>query len=476
MNLKHLLVNEFSLNGGFMNRKNLTFVFIFFIFILGFPCFALYNAKGIPDSSEIRKNLVESWFTCSIADVRANKTELHINNIGKIFQVRAEENGSDILIIVAPQEQLEVDVYSEVGKHTTLLDVFPADMNGSWVLFRDINSGKPLQIRYYFTNDSDVYIQLSPADNKTFVDFIIYNSYAVKGVPVGIPFEKLYTASFSDIYTLTKNTLPWNYTNIIAGLYNPILQMIAVIRENQSRFFYAENGAYNENGEAVYITTNEPRDVPKEILEEDGLSFSSAGFLKWIVDGLVIPLAGSYTKIEPLIVPTEEYSQGSFADILSHQYNLSFSLDWTRNLAAAALSVYSGKNYYFHNSGCDVKIEPFSSEKSSKGWVNSTGYTKGAGYKIETLKPLLYVLAATEPGRFFLGAIQQTDSSKADEPEIHFFTESVAVFPYFDSNGKFQVSVFEKGQELTLDAFIKKYSGSHIHFVRINASERFFPQ
>ncbi len=473
-----------------MSKKKFALV-ICFVLVAMLPTFALYNRQGIPDSSEIRRRLVEEWFTASVDSVRANVTELHINNAGTVFQVRAEENGRDLIVIVAPQDKLKVDVYSETGKHSSYVDVYPVDSPGSWVLLRDIDTGNPLQIRYYFAADSDVFIQLSPYGEKTVADFVVFGSYAARGVPVGIPFKRLYTASFAEVYSLTKNTLPWEYTDIMPGLYHPVKQMIAVVRENLDRFFYAEDGAYDEDGNPVFISTGRQRVVEENVLEEEGLSFSSAGFLKWIVDGLVMPLAGSYTLINPLLVPTVEYKQGSFSDVISQRFNISFSLDWTRNLASAALSVYSGKNYFYYNSGCDVTVEPFSAEKSDAGWVNSLGYLKDSGYRIDNLHPLLYVLAATEPGRFFLGAVRQTDANSrqfvvddvnstenttTEEPDVNFFTESVAFFPYFDNAGRFNVAVFEGGKELTLEAFMKKYSGSHVHLVRINASERFFPQ
>lgn len=460
-----------------MKKPFLLILFIFFFAFVSFPCFALYNKQGVPDSSEVRIGLVENWFTAPVEQVRANTTELHINNLGTVFQVRAEENKTDLIIVVSPQEKLKVDIYSEAGKQASYVDVYPVDAPGSWVLIRDINTGKPIHVRYYFVADSDVYVQFSPSGEKTIADFIIFGSYAAKGVPVGIPFERLYTASFSDIQSLTKRTLPWEYTSVMPGLYHPVLQMVAVIRENQMRFFEEKDAAYDEEGRPIYISTNTSRyDVSDEILQDDGLSFSSAGFLKWIVDGLVIPLAGSYTKIEPLLVPTVEYKQGSYSDVLSKDVNISFSLDWTRNLAAAALSVAAGKNYFFYNSGCDVVIEPFSSEQTEHGFANSVGYIKDTGYKVDSIKPLMYVLAASEPGRFFLGAIKQTQEKSSNGPEVNVFQESVAFFPYFDTTGRFNVAVFENGKELTLDAFIKKYSGSYVHLTRINASERFFPQ
>ena len=71
----------------------------FFVFIALLPAFALYNPQQIPDSSEIRSSLIDEWFKAPVNSVRANTTELHINDVGKVFQVRAEENGTDISAI-----------------------------------------------------------------------------------------------------------------------------------------------------------------------------------------------------------------------------------------------------------------------------------------------------------------------------------------------------------------------------------------
>ena len=172
-----------------------------------------------------------------------------------------------------------------------------------------------------------------------------------------------------------------------------------------------------------------------------------------------------------------EFRQGSFAESVQGEYEVSFSLNWTRNLAAAVLSIYSGRNFYHDTSGCDVQIEPFSSEVSATGQiVNSLGYLEDSGYKINSIKGLLYVLAATEPGKMYLGAVRQSNTNLPDSPEVHFFTEAVAIFPYFNAYNQFEVVIFEKGREISLETFMEKYKDSYLHLVRINASERFFPQ
>lgn len=457
-------------------NKRMGFLCLLMIMI-GASSFALYNRQGIPDSSEIRKKLVESWFTAPLEAVRGKMPELHRNNVGTLFQVRSEETDDYVMVIVAPRQKLSVDMYSGGQVKASTVDVYPANNSGSWILFRNPTTGEPLFIRYYFTSDVDVFMQISPAGSKALADFVVYGSYAARGVPVGIPFQRLYKASFLEVHELTKNTLPWNYINTMPALYHPILQMIAVIRENLDRIHYLEDAAYNEDGNPVYISSGKPRIEAPEIVEAEELALSSAGFLKWIVDGLVIPVAGSYTRLEPLSIPTVEFRQGSFAEAVRNEYEVSFSLNWTRNLAAAVLSIYAGRNFYHNTSGCDVQVEPFSSEISKDGKLaNSLGYLQDSGYRINTIKGLLYVLAATEPGKMYLGAIRQNNRSVTESPEVHFFTEGVAIFPYFDAYNRFEVVIFEKGKEISLETFMEKYKDSHVHLVRINASERFFPQ
>ena len=55
--------------------------------VMGASVFALYNRQGIPDSSEIRQKLVESWFTAPVETVRGKVPELHRNNVGTVFQI-----------------------------------------------------------------------------------------------------------------------------------------------------------------------------------------------------------------------------------------------------------------------------------------------------------------------------------------------------------------------------------------------------
>ena len=64
------------------------------------PVSALYNRYGVPDSSEIRKSLRETWFEAPLDLVRDNRPELRTNNVGIQFQIRLEETDSSFNIFV----------------------------------------------------------------------------------------------------------------------------------------------------------------------------------------------------------------------------------------------------------------------------------------------------------------------------------------------------------------------------------------
>ena len=163
------------------------------------------------------------------------------------------------------------------------------------------------------------------------------------------------------------------------------------------------------------------------------------------------------------------------AGIKSQTENLFHSLDWTRNLAAAKLSIQARKNYLYEQSGVDVNIEPFSAELGERGIASVAGYVKNSGYEVKYMKPLLYVLAVTEPTYFYLAAVRRTVVPSDGSPEFKVFDSSAVIFPYFDKDGQFGCTVFENGTELTLAQFCKKYPNSFIHLTRVLSSDRFNP-
>lgn len=442
------------------------------ILILGiFPAFSAYNRLSIPDSAELRTNLIEKWFEASLTVVRNNPPEILVNQAGNKFQVRLEENEDTFNIFVAPHSVINVDVYSDKGVETIEQDVYPGDAPGSFVLVRDKKSGKPIRVRYYFSKDSDVYVQFSPNGKVALADLLVYGNYAARGVATGIPFSKFYTTSIEDILVYTDTKLPWEYVTPEVNMYHSILQMIAVIDEKLPQISFEADAMYNENGELVHISNGKKYENSEKNNEK--LSLSSAGFVKWIADGLVEPISGGLLKREPLVQETVSVKENGRQGVLSQKYDLFFSLNWIRNLASAVMSVYSGTTYLFNQSGVDVNINPFASTISPEGVANIVAFIEDTGYSVSVLKSLLYIMASTNPGTFYFGAIRETDRTVS--PEIKVFNECAAFFPYFKDDGVFACTVFMNGRKMALEDFCVRYSEDFVYLTKIRSSEQFFP-
>lgn len=445
------------------SRKNR--IFFVSVFLSLFVVLAAYaqDIIDIPESSSVRGQIIESWFEQPIPVLKTYSEEVRESLEGYGFQIRFEEFDNENIIIVAPEKIEKVEIYSDSGVENTVRKVYPAEAPGSWILFKDSKS-EPTCIRYYFSLNTEIYIQFrksaSVPDKKSLADVMVFGEYAAKDVPVGIPLEYFYDMSRNDVLLLLKHVVPWASQPFYSSLYNDVLLMTAVIRENLPRFHSLENAAYDEAGNLVTIKDGTLISVSNA--SENSLYVSSPGFVKWIVDGLVRPISGSGVRREPLVKKTEVFKQGSLSDIKAKEYDTTLALDWTRNLAAAMVSIYSGRDYSYEGSGVHLDSVPFNG-----------AYYEGSGFKISMLKSIFYYLAATEPGRFYLGAIRHMVN---DGAEFVVYNECAAFFPAFDKNGKFSVAVFMNGEEVKIEDFSKDYYGDFIELVRIQASEQFFPR
>ncbi|MBQ9494054.1 MAG: hypothetical protein IJR50_00270 [Treponema sp.] len=433
---------------------------------------AFTQSLRIPDSAEIRGALVETWFEAPLSEVRLNSPEVRVTNGGEQFQIRMEESETTFSIIVAPRASLSVDVYTGAEKRTVVQAVYPQDAQGSWVLVRDKHTGNPRAIRYYVAADSGVYVQFTPFREHAAGDFIILGAYAARQIPTGVPFERFYALSFADVMHLTRYTLPWQYVEHYVDRYDASLYMIQKIREKLSNLVYAEDAMYDEQGNPVYVTTGLPR--PMHVTDAGKLSLSSAGFVKWIADGIVYPLTGGALLRAPLLVQTASFDAIGHQGIMQEKYSTSFALDWTRNIAAAILSVYTGRTYLYAQSGIDMTAEPFTAQLTAEGIKNTAGYVKNSGYDALALPSLMYAFASEYPGECYFAAIRETDRTKS--PEVQFFSQCAIIFPYFDSNGRFQCVVFRNGAEYSLADFCRTFYGSFVHLTRVRTTKNFDPQ
>ncbi|MBO4440252.1 MAG: hypothetical protein J5798_13005 [Spirochaetaceae bacterium] len=413
---------------------------------------------SIPDSSAVRDQAMEPWLTAPISAVIDRECENVQTDFGQVFQIRAEREGSEVAIVFAPRE----GSYDFLGKAP-----------GAWIVYRDYYSGKILRVNVYFQYDSRVYVCLRPDNQpkkpKSEVDLIIHGAYACRGVPLGIPFDDVLKLSFSELFNLTKETVPWNYVKTDYRNYVNNNKMVEKIRRKLPQFEYIEDAAYDEFENPVYISTGEARSgTPGKI------GINCSGFTKWVVDGITIALSGSATKIEALKQPTIEL-EGTLYKAQAEEEEMFRSYDWIRNLSTAAVCAERDKEFPAGTLGVDVQVNPFAGLKSPDGTVRNVGFVPKTGYEINLLKPLLYVLAATEPDMLYLGAVKTCKCKTEDEPETWTFHHDVVFLPYFDQAGICHIEVFESGVETSFEEFVEENKGSYIYLCRVKSSDRFQP-
>lgn len=416
----------------------------------------------VPNSADIRKQVVDTWFTQNIAIVKNQQSQIFRNNLGDYFLIRAEEDGENIAIIVAPLVLQEVEVQnqdtllpsdnSQIADYNqnrlnsfVMIETWPKEGIGSWILYRNAKTGVPVAVRYYNMNDPEVYVEFTPNGNKTFAEFSIFGGLVAKNVSIGVPLTYFYTASLADVEKLTQNTLPWDYVRTIDKIYTDTMQATYIIRALLPDLQRAK----------MFVGAS-----------------SNLDFLKWIIDGFVKPLVGGNILDE--VLQENTVTATSAISGTSDNYK---SLNYVRNLALAALAAYTDTNYDYATSGVGVTTEPFSVYKNQNGTQNRSGFTENLGYPIDILESLLYTLAASEPNRFFLGAIQKTQASPdgGRTPERYSFENAAVFFPWFDSTGKFHVAIFENGAEFTYEQFLQRHENSFVYLTRVKATSRFYP-
>ena len=445
-------------------------------FILTVPAFyAEYNSFGIPDSAEIRCEIAEEWFNQDFESIRLQNVQIRKDVTGETYQVSLEEDTKYFYVYVSPRALVNIDVYDSKGVKTVTEETFPITGYGSWAYARNKDTGKPAYIKVNISKTSDVFIQFRPNKNVAVADFVIYNAYAARGVPVGVPFEKLLTMSVSELYNLTKKSLPWKYIENNIFYQDSKYLMVHVLNKMQDKIATEDDAMYDENGNPVSILEGTPRVCKEE--NKGKLVMSSCGYVKWVVDGFIDPLAGSYLKRDPLVESTVEYDPVGLQGGINSKYSVNFSLDWTRNIAAAALSVRAKKTYLYKDTGVDVTVEPFTAVFTDKGITNTAGYIKNTGYQPEYLRAMLYVLAQTECDYFYLAAIRQSDRKRS--PEVKVFNDAAVIIPYFDDKGNFRIAVYMEGKEIKYNDFERYLINAKdcfVHLTRVKTSKMFYPQ
>ena len=438
----------------------------------------LYPFDQIPDSAEIRESITASWFSAPLEKVVKRPSEMHTDSKGNTFTVSgnyAENREDGFVISIIPN----ITDYS-LPEHNLV-------PQGTWRLYRKLDTGAPLLIKIYPRENPALSISLRPASQKaysgkSFIDICLFNAYVRKDIAIGVPFETLYHISLSRLKELTEAIIPWDLFN--PPRYNsPVKAMSRIVENLHYRLVPMNDACFDHNGNPVHISNSQPQteleisiamNIDQTRAEVSG-GVDSAGFAKWIIDGMVRPVAGQGTIIESLKRATE-VPKTHFTKPYIDTENVFFGLNWIRNLGAAALSLNLNRTVYPDSSGLDVTDCPFaltdaaafaSARSSARQPSSFLGYQQYAGYQVSYLLPLLYYLAVIEPDHFYLACINSVPVST----ELRMYDRIAVLFPYFDGWGEFHVDIYENGEQILVDEFIEKNKAAYAALVRVRAPE-----
>jgi hypothetical protein len=366
-------------------------------------------------------------------------------------QVRAEAGRSEFVVILARERDR----------------IFPYWTQGSWSLYRRMDDGGPIRLRFFPRSDPYGYVQFRPLDDrKSRMDVVLYDAYVVRDLPVPFAFERLLLVPAEEILRTAGAAFPRRYFEPRPEDYRDVRNFIAQVRQRLPELRYRDDGAIDEEGRYVFINTREVQDGA------GGLNCS--GFAKWVVDGILRPVTGSRLAIEPLKAPFG--SRGSsFTEPYETLRDPFFGLDWTRNLASRANAALRAPEFGALQE-IEVQKAPFSTIEIRQGRTAALrtypGFLPNTGFGFEGLQPLLYTLALDEPGRIYLASLSD-ETGPAPRMRQHFHVAVLA--PYFNEKGGFQVAVFESAAETSFADFKTRYPGHFINLVRIPLEAAFDP-
>jgi hypothetical protein len=414
-------------------------------------CLDVPSAK-IQDDSSLRISLVQSWFKEAPLKTLANRPFIHTLPGGGRIQVRIEDGPREFGIVLARE----------------LNGTFPGWAQGSWILTRSKDDGGAVRIRVFLRSDPYTYVQFRPMGaGKSRMDVALYEAYAVRSLPIAIPFDRLLVIPVEEALAAAGSAFPRRYFDPHTEDYRDIRALAAAIRERLPGLAYRDDGAIDEQGRYVYIKTLEE--------QAGGQGLNCSGFAKWVADGILRPVTGRLLSIPPL--KTTFGQRGSpFTDPYEDTQEPFFGLDWTRNLASRANSVLRSPGYGVLEE-IEVRNAPFSSvilrDREGGGVRPFPGFLMNAGFGIEGIHPLLYTLAIDEPGRIYLASVNN-ETDPAPRMRRHFHVAVLA--PYFNENGNFQVALFESAAETSFSRFKTRYPGHYVNLVRVPVEGEFNPE
>jgi hypothetical protein len=324
------------------------------------------------------------------------------------------------------------------------------------------------------------------------MDLYVAGVQTYDDVLLPVSFGRVLFDPFSRVRRMSEDLVRWEdlYRPYPVSAYAEIREMVAKARAALSTLPDAEDGAMDAEGNLVFIESL--------VLQDQLPGFNCSGFAKWVCDGIVGPATGEYLPIEALKEKHLDLRGHQWSRLNEDERDPYFGLDWSRNLARylAALEERpaAGRSEVAEASGpaaghaaATVESRPAASGSAVTNRVRETlphpeaqdvrsvpfsRYVEDVGYPVDELPRILYFLARSEPGNFYIASLNR---EFGEQPTLRQHVHVAVIFPYFSEEGRFRVSVMERNLETSLDSLERRYGENYIHLVRARAQENFVP-
>jgi hypothetical protein len=367
-----------------------------------------------------------------------------------------EEGASNVLFQADRQSGFLYLVFANGnGKGSSL------DAAGTFIIKRSLKDGSFLQAKIFVQDGPGSYVRLFPGEDgsaqedRSLMDVYLFGEPFQTRVPLPVSFTRLLTAPLSTIMQWSAAVVDWAL--VCAPSPGPadakIEQVVRVLQERLPGLRDMDDGAMDAAGRMVFIANG--------ALAGKG-GFNCSGFAKWVVDGFYAPLTGKAMDIESL-KSRNAGQKNTWSARFEEELDPWFGLDWSRGLARTVFQARTG--VIPSDEQIDVRDD---------GRLPSV---RDVGYPVARLEYLLYFLARSNPGTFYVGSVNAPSARAVSDgtPTLRQHHHLIVLFPYFDQAGRFQVAVMERNVRTGLPSLLRRYGGEYVHLVRISSEGIFAP-
>jgi hypothetical protein len=391
---------------------------------------------SVPENHEARKKLEDLFYAPVAALIDVQERVLQQTSAGS--RVKFETRGQNGHLYYLFQNEEDSS--------------FSVDARGSYIIKRDSENGRFVQIKIFYRSEPGCFVRLFPDKHRTSMDVYLYGIAVDQGVLLPVEFEQFLILPFTKVIQLSGSTVRWE--RLLYRRWDPVEELafshVQSIRRMLPSLSDNDDGALDADQNYVFIESG--------LHQGDSGGLNCSGFAKWISDGFYYGLTGRYLDIDPLKEKHLDLRGNRWSLRFEEERDPYFGLDWSRNLATA---LWQARGYR------SAAPEDFDVRQ-----VEYLQYREDVGYPLKDLKMLLFLETTANPGHFYIGSLNREFGT---QPVLRQHFHMVVLFPYFTPSGSFRVAVFDRTRETTLDGTIKRYSGAYVHLVRLPVGDSFLP-